>query len=1041
MRGRRFFVIAVVFLGILVGNVNAQLADAPWPMFRHDLNNTGQSQYNGPRTNSTKWGLWMGGSTYSSPVIGPDGIIYVPSAYLLHAVYPNGSIVPGWPANTCCNTWAAPAIASDGTIYQATGSGNSLKAFYPNGTQKWDIQIFGDDADSSPAIAPDGTIYVGSYDYNLYAIYPNGTKKWNYTTGDWVYSSPAIAPDGTIYVGSDDYNLYAIYPNGTKKWNYTTDYYVLSSPAIAPDGTIYVGSDDKNLYAIYPNGTKKWNYTTTGAIYSSPAIGADGTVYISPYNGRLYALNPDGTLLWDYNVGGHIFSSPVIDSYGNVYIGGKYGGYNLYAFGGPVWNDKTQKNYDTIQEAVDNATAGDTIRVAAGTYTENVVVNKSLNIIGDGIGSTIIKPANASVYYVFNVTASSVNISGFTVNTTGGAVFGFRLYSSNYANISDNYIIIGSANEGITAVDSNYTIIDGNTILATGASSSAGIDLGPGAGASHFGTISRNTITGAYYGIFIGAGTNNAIYDNYLNNSNNFQIGGAGNTWNTTNTTGTNIAGGPYIGGNLWAYPNGTGFGDTCNDLDSDGFCDTYYTLSAGNIDHLPLAVAVGQDFILPTIIAVSPQNTSYVTSSIELNVSADETTSAWWYQYNGNGTNITFTPNTTFYVGSVDGLKSITIWVNDTAGNENYTTVYFTTVVPPEITIISPQNTTYATTSIELNVSANENIDAWLYSINGTANVTFTPNTTIVAQEGLNNVTVHANDSSGNWNFTRAYFTIDITPPTITSGPNASSITTSSATINWTTNEESDSKVEYGITTDYDTNSGGSTFVTGHSLILSGLASSTTYHYRAISKDEAGNNVTSEDYNFTTPALTITSGPSVSSITPSSAIINWTTNEKSDSTVEYGTTTDYGDSNSGGSTFVTGHSVILADLASSTTYHYRAISKDAAENNVTSGDYTFTTLTPPPRGRGQSSEPPSVKESPELSDFTAAPEEEKEEAATFPDTPVVAPLPLAGDVKEEVRQRELDKDIEEPEAKGICGPTLVTVLTLIPFFIRRKIA
>ena len=37
-------------------------------------------------------------------------------------------------------------------------------------------------------------------------------------------------------------------------------------------------------------------------------------------------------------------------------------------------------DYGTIQDAVDNATAGDTIIVRDGTYTENVHVNKSLTM-------------------------------------------------------------------------------------------------------------------------------------------------------------------------------------------------------------------------------------------------------------------------------------------------------------------------------------------------------------------------------------------------------------------------------------------------------------------------------------------------------------------------------------------------------------------------------------------------------------------------------------------------------------------------------------
>ena len=47
-------------------------------------------------------------------------------------------------------------------------------------------------------------------------------------------------------------------------------------------------------------------------------------------------------------------------------------------------------NYTTIQGAIDNANTGDIIYVWAGTYNENVLVNKSVNLIGNGSAVTII---------------------------------------------------------------------------------------------------------------------------------------------------------------------------------------------------------------------------------------------------------------------------------------------------------------------------------------------------------------------------------------------------------------------------------------------------------------------------------------------------------------------------------------------------------------------------------------------------------------------------------------------------------------------------
>ncbi|MCW3134245.1 MAG: right-handed parallel beta-helix repeat-containing protein [Methanophagales archaeon] len=72
-------------------------------------------------------------------------------------------------------------------------------------------------------------------------------------------------------------------------------------------------------------------------------------------------------------------------------------------------------DYLTIQEAVNAASAGDTIIVRDGTYTENVEVDKRLTIRSEnGSDSTIVQAANLS-NPTFEVSADGVNISGLTV--------------------------------------------------------------------------------------------------------------------------------------------------------------------------------------------------------------------------------------------------------------------------------------------------------------------------------------------------------------------------------------------------------------------------------------------------------------------------------------------------------------------------------------------------------------------------------------------------------------------------------------------------
>lgn len=93
-------------------------------------------------------------------------------------------------------------------------------------------------------------------------------------------------------------------------------------------------------------------------------------------------------------------------------------------------------DYEKIQWAVDNTSAGDTIIVRDGIYYENVDVNQSLTIKSEnGAEATIVQAANPYVH-VFKITADYVNISGFTAKAARGYSAGIYLRYADYCNIS-----------------------------------------------------------------------------------------------------------------------------------------------------------------------------------------------------------------------------------------------------------------------------------------------------------------------------------------------------------------------------------------------------------------------------------------------------------------------------------------------------------------------------------------------------------------------------------------------------------------------------
>jgi phosphodiesterase/alkaline phosphatase D-like protein len=173
--------------------------------------------------------------------------------------------------------------------------------------------------------------------------------------------------------------------------------------------------------------------------------------------------------------------------------------------------------------------------------------------------------------------------------------------------------------------------------------------------------------------------------------------------------------------------------------------------------------------------------------------------------------------------------------------------------------------------------------------------------------------------------------------------------ITSTGATISWSTNEPADTQLEYGPTTSYGTLTPlDASLFQSHSVTISGLSANTPYHYRVKSKDAAGNLAVSGDFSFTTAPVD-TQPPVISSvtsknITSTGATITWSTNEPADSQVEYGLSTSYGTMTPLDTNLTQTHSVTLSGLSFNTTYHYRVRSKDAAGNLALSEDYFFTT-------------------------------------------------------------------------------------------------
>ncbi|MCC7550491.1 MAG: hypothetical protein KO316_03180 [Methanobacterium sp.] len=129
----------------------------------------------------------------------------------------------------------------------------------------------------------------------------------------------------------------------------------------------------------------------------------------------------------------------------------------------------------TIQNAVDTVDDNGTVYVAAGTYYENLLINKDVYLIGEGPDTTIINGQQSNsviAFYGTNmlpVTPLTLGVSGFTL-TNGHASYGGGIYN-NGGNLflANSKITANSANKGGgiynsgTSTADDLTIIDGNS--------------------------------------------------------------------------------------------------------------------------------------------------------------------------------------------------------------------------------------------------------------------------------------------------------------------------------------------------------------------------------------------------------------------------------------------------------------------------------------------------------------------------------------------------------------------------------------------------
>jgi len=215
--------------------------------------------------------------------------------------------------------------------------------------------------------------------------------------------------------------------------------------------------------------------------------------------------------------------------------------------------------------------------------------------------------------------------------------------------------------------------------------------------------------------------------------------------------------------------------------------------------------------------------------------------------------------------------------------------------------------------------------------------------------------------NATGTSNGSDGTFTTSGSPaPAVVTG-SASGLTTTSATLNGTVNQNGRGTswhFDYGTSTGYGSttpsqNAGSGTAAVSVAAPVTGLTPGRTYHFRLVASNDAGTSH-GADQSFTLSSAPAAGTGSASSVGATSATVHGSVDPNGQSTswhFDYGTSTGYGSSTpsrgAGSGTSSTTVSEALAGLVPGTIYHYRLVATNAA-GTTAGGDRTFTTTGAP---------------------------------------------------------------------------------------------
>jgi nitrous oxidase accessory protein len=179
------------------------------------------------------------------------------------------------------------------------------------------------------------------------------------------------------------------------------------------------------------------------------------------------------------------------------------------------WTVRSGDGHRAIASALANAAPGDVVRVSAGVYPGNLLLNRTVTLIGEGL--PVLRGSGEGS--VVTVSASGCTLQGFRIEHSGASLIdedsGILLRSANNrvtGNELDDVlfgIYFYRANDNVV----RENVVRGRTEIAVG-ERGAGLHLWD----SHRNTIERNTVSGTRDGMYVQNASHTVIRRNRVSN-------------------------------------------------------------------------------------------------------------------------------------------------------------------------------------------------------------------------------------------------------------------------------------------------------------------------------------------------------------------------------------------------------------------------------------------------------------------------------------------------------------------------------------------